>query len=129
MHCLRCGECCRETEMLLSNKDIRRLEKKGYDRNQFVRFDEEGYAILQNVAGNCFFFDPEKLTCRERRNRPSGCRIYPIMLDEAQGIVVDSVCPSSKTFTGRQKAKRGQEVRKLLNVIDSEAKCRCQRKF
>ncbi len=114
--------------MLLSNKDIMRLEKKGYNRNQFVNFDEQGYATLQNVAGNCYFFDPETRTCRERANRPSGCRIYPVMLDEDQGVVVDSNCPSSKTLKKQQKARRGIEVRKLLSVIDAEAEDRCDKK-
>ncbi len=114
--------------MLLSNKDIMRFEKKGYNRNQFVNFDEQGYATLQNVAGNCYFFDPETRTCRERANRPSGCRIYPVMLDEDQGVVVDSNCPSSKTLKKQQKARRGIEVRKLLSVIDAEAEDRCDKK-
>jgi Fe-S-cluster containining protein len=121
MNCLRCGECCKETEMLLSNEDIERLEKRGYNRNSFVRFDQQGYAILQNVNGNCYFFDPAKATCRERANRPLGCRIYPVMLDEDKGIVVDSVCPSANAFTEQQKSKRGKKVVKLLAVIDSEA--------
>jgi Fe-S-cluster containining protein len=121
MHCLRCGECCKETEMLLSNEDIKRLEKRGYDRNSFVRFDREGFAILRNVNGNCFFFDAEKTTCRERANRPLGCRIYPVILDEEKGTVVDEICPVAKTFTEKEKSKRGKRVIKLLEKIDAEA--------
>lgn len=124
MHCLRCGECCKETEMLLSNKDIERLEKRGYTKEDFVRFNDEGYAILRNIDGNCFFFDAEKVTCRERANRPAGCRIYPIMLDEDKGIVVDDICPSAGTFTEKHRAKRGKKVIQLLNRIDVEAENR-----
>jgi Fe-S-cluster containining protein len=124
MHCLRCGECCKETEMLLSNEDIERLEKRGYKRDAFVRFDTEGYTVLRNLNGNCFFFDAEKVTCRERANRPLGCRIYPIVLDEDRGIIVDDICPSGSTFSEKQKAKRGKKVVKLLADIDAEAEKR-----
>ncbi len=124
MRCLRCGECCKETEMLLSNQDIERLEKRGYARNSFVRFDEQGYATLKNVGGNCYFFDSDRVTCRERANRPLGCRIYPVMLDEDRGIVVDDFCSSAKAITEKQKAKRGKDVTKLLKRIDSEAEQR-----
>jgi Fe-S-cluster containining protein len=110
--------------MLLSNEDIERLEKRGYARDGFVRLDQEGYAVLLNVNGNCFFFDAEKLTCRERANRPLGCRIYPIMLDEDRGIVVDKNCPAARSFTSKQKAKRGKNVLKLLDKIDNEAEKR-----
>jgi uncharacterized protein len=124
MRCLRCGECCKETEMLLSNEDIERLERKGYSRDFFVRFDKDGYAILRNQNGNCIFFDPEKRTCREHENRPSGCRIYPVMHDEDKGIVIDSICPAQHTISEKQKAKKGKKVLKLLEKIDTEAEKR-----
>lgn len=127
MHCLRCGECCKETEMLLSNNDIERLEGRGYKKSEFAKFDKQGYAILRNVDGNCFFFDAKKVTCKERLHRPSGCRIYPIMLDECIGIIIDKTCPGADTFTEKQKAKRGENVIKLLERIDSEAKKRARR--
>jgi len=128
MRCERCGECCKGTEMLLSNKDIERLERKGYERNSFVHFNEDGYAVLQNINGVCFFFNPERQKCRERETRPEGCRIYPIMHDEEKGIVIDSICPVKDTITKEQKARKGKEVLRLLARIDSEAEKRRQRK-
>lgn len=124
MHCLRCGKCCEETEMLLSNKDIERLERKGYQRDFFVRFDSEGYGVLQNQNGVCVFFNPKTQTCTERKNRPSGCKIYPIMYDEDKGIVIDDICPAKNTISEKQKASKGKRVLKLLERIDSEAKKR-----
>ncbi len=121
MRCLRCGECCRETEMLLSNEDIERLVRKGYKRDDFVRFDSEGYAVLRNQNGVCVFFSPEKRVCRERASRPLGCRIYPVMLDDDKGIVVDALCPAKDTITEKQRDKRGKKVVRLLQKIDSEA--------
>jgi Fe-S-cluster containining protein len=110
--------------MLLSNEDIERLERKGYVRDFFVRLDKEGYAILRNQNGKCVFLDPEKRICRERKNRPLGCRIYPVMHDEDKGIVVDDACPVYSTVTEKQKAKRGKKVLKLLERIDAEAEKR-----
>ena len=109
---------------MLSNEDIERLVRKGYKQDYFVRFDKEGYAVLRNQNGICVFFDPEKRVCRERARRPLGCRIYPVMLDEDKGIVVDALCPASEAVTQKQKAKRGKKVVRLLQKIDAEAEKR-----
>jgi len=110
--------------MLLSAKDIERLESKGYARDFFVRFDSEGYATLRNHGGYCVFYDAEKKRCKVRAHRPLGCRIYPVIYDEEKGIVVDSTCPAHGTVTEKQKEKRGKKVLKLLKTIDAEAKKR-----
>jgi len=110
--------------MLLSAKDIKRLERKGYDRDFFVRFDSEGYATLRNHRGYCVFYDAEKKRCKIHAHRPLGCRIYPIIYDETKGIIVDQICPSQGSVTEKQKAKRGKKVLKLLEIIDAEAEKR-----
>jgi len=124
MRCLRCGVCCRETEMLLSEKDIKRLEMKGYDRDFFVRFNSEGYATLRNYHGFCVFYDATNRRCKVRAHRPLGCRIYPVIYDEDKGIVVDAICPSHGSVTEKQKIKKGKKALKLLAKIDAEAKNR-----
>jgi Fe-S-cluster containining protein len=110
--------------MLLSAEDVERLERKGYDRDFFVRFDSEGYATLRNNRGYCVFYDAEKRRCEVRAHRPLGCRIYPVIYDENKGITVDTICPSRGSVTDKQKAKRGEKVLKLLETIDAEAKQR-----
>jgi len=110
--------------MLLSAKDIERLEKKGYDRDFFVRFDPEGYATLRNYRGYCVFYDAEKRRCKVRAHRPLGCRIYPVIYDEDKGIIVDPICPSHQLVSEKQKVKRGKKVLRLLKTIDAEAKNR-----
>src|SRR4030042_509103 len=112
MRCLRCGVCCRETEMLLSAEDIERLERKGYSKEFFVRFDEAGYAKLRNQHGRCVFYDVEKRRCKVYADRPLGCRIYPVIYAEAKGIVVDSICHAQNTVTEKQKANTGKKVLK-----------------
>jgi Fe-S-cluster containining protein len=124
MDCLRCGVCCKETEMLLSNKDIARLERKGFDRDFFVCFDSDGYATLKNYRRYCVFYDLEKRRCKVRAYRPLGCLIYPVIYDEDKGIVVDTICPSCTSVTGKEKAVRGKKVLKLLETIEAEAKNR-----
>ena len=110
--------------MLLSNEDVARLERKGYTRKFFSVADSEGFIFLRNLNGYCVFYDAEKRRCRIRANRPSGCRVYPVIYDEAKGIIVDDICPSEGTVTEKQKVKRGKKVLKLLEKIDAEAKKR-----
>jgi len=121
MDCSNCGVCCTETEMLLSKKDIKRLENKGYSKNQFVRYDKQGYAELKNRDGYCVFYDLVKRQCSVYIDRPSGCRVYPVILDEEKGIVLDTICESRNTILDTEKRVKGKRVIKLLKVIDSEA--------
>jgi hypothetical protein len=50
VRCSNCGICCEETMMELSNKDIERLEVKGYRLKEFTIIDD-GVARLRNVDG------------------------------------------------------------------------------
>ena len=36
----KCFECCLETEMILSIEDIKRIEKIGYKRKEFIKEKE-----------------------------------------------------------------------------------------
>jgi Fe-S-cluster containining protein len=121
MHCLRCGVCCSETEMLLATEDIERLLRKGYRKTFFAKLDSKGYLTLKNFDGFCVFYDKEKQRCKVRAIRPAGCRIYPVMYDEDKGIVIDDICPAGDAINEKQKAKRGEQVLKLLKRIDAEA--------
>jgi len=111
--------------MLLSAEDIERLESKGFRKEFFARLDRAGYAKLRNCEGHCVFYDIEKRRCKVYADRPLGCRIYPVIYDEAKGIVVDDICHAQNTVTEKQKTKRGKIVLKLLEKIDAEAKTRC----
>jgi len=121
MRCSNCGVCCTETEMLLSERDITRLVKKGFSKNYFVKYDKQGYAQLKNREGYCVFYDPKKRQCNVYADRPSGCRVYPVILDEEKGIVLDDICGSRNTITEREKNIKGRKVIRLLERIDNEA--------
>ena len=126
MRCSNCGVCCTETEMLLSKKDIKRLEKIGFSKNLFVVFDKHGYAQLRNREGYCFFYDRLNHQCSVYVERPSGCRVYPVILDEDKGIILDSICESRKSITQSEKNLKSKRVIRLLEIIDSEALERCK---
>ena len=121
MHCLNCGVCCTETEMLLSKEDIKRLEKRDFNQNQFVNYDKQGYAQLKNSNGYCVFYDLQNHKCKVYVDRPTGCRVYPVIVHEEKGIILDRLCQSRKSITLSEKKLKGKRVTKLLEIIDSEA--------
>jgi uncharacterized protein len=121
MHCSNCGVCCTETEMLLSIKDILRLEKRGFKHRDFAKYDKLGYAQLKNRGGYCIFYDRTNRRCSVYTDRPSGCRVYPVIVDEEKGIVLDTICESRNTITDQEKILKGKRVTRLLEIIDSEA--------
>jgi uncharacterized protein len=125
MDCANCGICCTETEMLLCKKDITRLEKKGFSQAQFVNFDKHGYATLKNREGYCVFYDFKNHRCGVYEDRPSGCRVYPVILDEDTGIILDEICRSRNTISNGEMGRKGKRVVRLLEVIDAEALQRC----
>jgi uncharacterized protein len=125
MDCSNCGVCCTETEMLLCKKDVKCLEKRGFRQSQFVNFDKNGYAVLKNRDGYCVFYDLKNRKCSIYEDRPAGCRVYPVILDEETGIILDDICQSRNTITLEEKKIKGKEVISLLEIIDAEALERC----
>ncbi len=107
--------------MLLSKKDIERLKSKGFPERVFVRLDREGYAQLKNRDGYCIFYDRKNQRCSVYVDRPAGCRVYPVILDEEVGIVLDDICECRGTIDEAEKSAKGKRVIKLLAVIDAEA--------
>jgi Fe-S-cluster containining protein len=124
MRCSHCGVCCEKTEMLVSNADIKRLERLGHDCQKFVRYDRHGFAKLRNRHGVCVFYDAEKCRCQIYRHRPLGCRIYPVIYSEDEGIVVDDLCPAQNTVSETELRREGKKLMELLQRIDNEAHTR-----
>jgi hypothetical protein len=48
MYRSHCGVCCEKTGMMLSNADVERLDRMGYDREKFARYDRHGFVRLRN---------------------------------------------------------------------------------
>ncbi|RLF11215.1 MAG: YkgJ family cysteine cluster protein [Thermoprotei archaeon] len=114
--CIRCGKCCLNTEMPLTEEDIARLEALGYIRRDFARV-EEGLIKLRNVDGHCFFYNPELKACMVYENRPEGCRLYPFIYVEGVGVTVDPECSVAHTVSGREVAKAAPKVLSLLRRL------------
>jgi len=124
MRCSHCGICCTETEMLLSKEDITRIERKGFHKKYFLKIDKEGYAQLRNRNGYCVFYSLKERNCSIYSDRPSGCGVYPVILDEDTGIIIDDLCPEKASITFEEKEEKGKVVISLLRLIDAEAKDR-----
>ncbi len=124
MDCSHCGICCERTEMLLSNSDIKRIERLGYDRQKFVRYEKHGFARLKNRNRLCVFYDVEKCRCEIYLHRPIGCRIYPVIYSEQEGTVVDDLCPMKHTISKIEQKRKGKKLIDLLQDIDNEARMR-----
>jgi Fe-S-cluster containining protein len=110
--------------MLLSNQDVKRLEKRGFHKKYFMKIDKDGYAVLKNRNGYCVFYDIENRRCSVYADKPEGCGVYPVILDEDVGIIIDDICPEKASITLEEKTEKGKEVIKLLERIDTEAKSR-----
>jgi hypothetical protein len=107
--------------MVLSSADVERLERAGYDRNKFIYHDKNGYVRLKNLRGFCVFYNVEKRHCEIYKHRPLGCRIYPVIYSELEGIVIDDLCPMKNTISESELETKGKKVMKLIQRIDIEA--------
>jgi Fe-S-cluster containining protein len=105
--------------MELSSDDIRRLEKAGYRRDQFSVLDNR-VVRLMNVGGWCYFYSLAERNCRVYKDRPLGCRLYPVVQLADEGAMVDELCHMGHTVSERELKTKGRVLVKLLKKIDSE---------
>jgi len=115
---MNCHECCLETEMPLSRRDVERLEGRGHDPAEFTMV-EDGFTFLANVDSRCFFLDADG-RCIEYGHRPEGCRLYPLVLDEEMTeFDMDHLCPhTGSVFAG------STDETALLELLDRLARDR-----
>jgi Fe-S-cluster containining protein len=96
--------------MILSNDDIKSIEGMGYDKNYFVRI-KEGWLKLKNKDGRCVFHNGK--ICLIYKNRPEGCKIYPLIFNEELGsAVIDEECPHKDSFKFNS-----EDINKLHDLI------------
>lgn len=120
--CLSCGECCRNTEMILVEEDVRRLERLGFSAEAFSE-RRGGFLRLKNVDGRCVFYDAKSGKCLVYPYRPLGCRVYPLVFDEERGAVLDEDCPLAREFAAKgEEVVRGlAELERLLRRLEEES--------
>ena len=116
LKCSRCGECCRNTRMPLTERDVRRLAEAGFDPAEFTALDG-GVVRLRNVGGYCYFYDRKRRACRVYDLRPEGCRLYPVVFVEGYGVGVDRRCPMAHTVSEEELREKAPRVLRLVREI------------
>lgn len=107
-----CDLCCRETRMPLSRVDVARIREQGHRVGDFAQGHGNRRA-LRNVEGRCYFL--REGVCTIYAARPAGCRLYPLVYDEARGHgVMDACCPHRDEF------KVEEEDREALRFLVKE---------
>jgi len=104
--------------MQLSSQDIKRLERLGHRSRNFARI-KKGFRTLKNVDGFCFFFDIKSGGCKVYRNRPEGCRYYPIVycLKEGKPTIDEQVCSKAYTVTEEEMNRIAPKLTRLVRRI------------
>ncbi|MCK0130995.1 YkgJ family cysteine cluster protein [Flavobacteriaceae bacterium F08102] len=80
MDCLSCGNCCKTTSPIFTEKDIKRIAKSmRMKERQFIdtylQRDEDDFMVLKQSP--CAFFDERDNTCAIYHIRPKACSEYP----------------------------------------------------
>jgi Fe-S-cluster containining protein len=87
--CRECAECCRVTEVEITERDIEHLAKfLGIANSDFIAqytaTGEDGEMILKRTKGGCVFLDGNECTVYEAR--PANCERFPHLLKGAGSI-------------------------------------------
>ena len=115
-----CVSCCFGTNMALSEEDMRRIESLGHQRESFA-VEFKGLMVLRNAHHRCVFHDGSHCTIYEER--PTGCRLYPVVFDESSGrATMDRLCPFWDEFPITPESSR--ESRELHHLLLTEARRR-----
>jgi Fe-S-cluster containining protein len=81
--CKQCGKCCFKYTVKVTDAEIRRIEKEGYEKDKFAEPDDfdpsTGNYALRRVDDQCIFLfkDKGKYVCRIYSIRPKICKEYP----------------------------------------------------
>ncbi len=109
--CEDCGLCCIQTEMLLSARDIKRIQLNYFNNSTIKDFffkNEDGLYQMTNMENNCYFFNKNDKSCRIYDIRPKGCKFYPMIYDiNKKQCILDGSCPRTSLFyTHEQEFKK-----------------------
>ncbi|NHJ03358.1 MAG: YkgJ family cysteine cluster protein [Candidatus Heimdallarchaeota archaeon] len=114
-----CALCCRDTKMILSQNDIKRIETAGYKIEEFSFKDEEGFIKLKNIENKCYFLQNNK--CSIYLIRPQGCKFYPIIYDlDEKKAILDPECPLIDTIPLKMVTRFTNNLKKFIQLILKE---------
>lgn len=109
-------QCCIETNMILSYRDIENIQKQGYDSKFFVT-EHDGWLQLKNDTGRCVFHNGTR--CTIYHQRPEGCTLYPVVYDkDNQKAILDSECPHKQCFPLSK--TKSQQLDNLVCQLEKE---------
>jgi Fe-S-cluster containining protein len=79
--CLSCGNCCKTTSPIFTEKDVERISKYLKMKavafeTQYLERDDDDFMVL-NTPGPCNFFDESDNSCFIYDVRPKACSEYP----------------------------------------------------
>ena len=92
----KCGKCCIETVVLLSESDINQIKTLGYEKSFFLDYERLGpYRGKPSLKKNrkngwCVFLDRNKdgvFSCRIYGSRPDICRKYPFFGEKIESCL------------------------------------------
>ena len=112
--CLACGNCCKTTSPIFTEKDIERISKhlkmKVADFIQsYLQRDEDDFMVLKSSP--CTFLDESDNTCFIYDVRPKACAEYPHTNRKKFIQITDltlantSICPATFAIIEKLKSK------------------------
>lgn len=128
----QCSKCCRQTEMPVTNADISRIISADLQNfstvESFTIALPDGSVRLANSPATqaCVFLKTDSPdlhapgTCEVWEDRPEGCRIYPLVLDQSDQPFLDELCPHRDQFPAPPIGLRGRLL-VLSNTLDDES--------
>ncbi|WP_298883603.1 YkgJ family cysteine cluster protein [uncultured Polaribacter sp.] len=102
--CLACGNCCKTTSPIFTDKDVERISKYlkmkvAAFTKQYLERDEDDFMVLKTAP--CSFLDESDNTCFIYDVRPKACAEYPhtnrkkfIGITDLT-VVNTSICPAT----------------------------------
>jgi len=112
--CLTCGNCCKTTSPIFTDKDIERIAKHlkmkvAAFTNQYLERDEDDFMVLKTAP--CSFLDESDNTCFIYDVRPKACAEYPhtnrkkfINISELT-VTNTAICPAAYNIVETLKKK------------------------
>jgi len=112
----KCMQCCIQTNMILSYRDIAIIEQMGYEKIFFVS-ENDGWLQLKNVDGRCVFHNG--IECIIYPKRPQGCTLYPVVYDnDDKRAILDDECPQRHCFSLSK--TKVLELKSLIALLEKE---------
>lgn len=123
--CLSCGNCCKTTSPIFTEKDTERISKylkmKVVDfESQYLQRDGDDFMVLKSAP--CTFFDASDNSCFVYDVRPKACSEYPHTNRKKFIQITDltltntEICPAAYSIV--------EELKKRLPLHSNERKIR-----